>query len=152
MAIDEMKKFAVDSPFLSPNHLSLECRRGQLEVLKLATHKLEVSRDNGHTWEELPWKGSLYVRLGQFVGSFDWPPILDCFGWRAGEIAIGWHSKGDDEANIGKFIGTFDKDRGIWRMEYLGMFNLAQLLSWYENVGFEVLTATMPGSIDWSNR
>ncbi|GAB2881455.1 hypothetical protein GCM10027277_58170 [Pseudoduganella ginsengisoli] len=135
----------MNRPFFLPSGLSLECRRNQLELLKLTSDKLQNSRDNGETWIEFPWRGTLCLRVASFLGTFNWPPVLDCFGWRAGAVSIAWHSKGDDEANIGKFIGAFDEQKGIWRMKYMGTFDLGsgELLTWYEKVGFEVLTGTM---------
>ncbi|KQV46147.1 hypothetical protein ASD07_16935 [Duganella sp. Root336D2] len=102
------------------------------------------SDDGGKLWQQIPWTPSLKIRIFAAMGNFAWPPVLDCFGWRKGKISVAWHSTFEEELNISKYVGTFDRERGKWSMEVVGRFDLSDgvIRTWFENVGFDAFTRT----------
>lgn len=117
-----------------------QCRLSDKEILKYVNGTLMYSSDGGYSWDAIPWKPSLKIRIFAAMGNFSWPPAIKCFGWRNGKIAIAWRSTFEAEVHIGKFVGTFDRVSEKWSVEALGTFNLSDdvLDTWFESAGFDV--------------
>jgi hypothetical protein len=116
------------------------CRRNEVEWLRYQNGELSVSVDGGTTWVLLDWKMGLVSRLNCVIHRAEWPPGLDCFGWRRGRVTVAWHGHGEEQFNIGKYLATFDNRKQRWSLEFVGVFKEPdeQLYRWFESEGFEV--------------
>lgn len=121
------------------------CRLSDKEILKYENQVLMYSSDGGDLWQPIPWKPGLKIRMFATMGNFSWPPVIECFGWRKGKIAVAWRSTFEEEVNIGKFIGTFEREHRKWSVEVIGRYNLSDgvVNTWFDDIGFDVFVRTL---------
>ena len=65
------------------------CERNNGELIHYKRDQIFYSDDHRKSWKKLPWKLSVLGKL--LIWRQDWPPFIDCFGWRNGAITIAWH-------------------------------------------------------------
>ncbi len=116
------------------------CARNNGELIHYKNNLIFYSDNNGDSWEELPWKLSVFGKL--LVWRSGWPPFIDCFGWRNGAITIAWHDVTEEEIRIGKYCASYDMNTKKWKPKVMGTFDLAESVefTWFEDVGFEVFS------------
>lgn len=125
--------------YLSWKHNPI-CKRTHDEWIRYEERVIESTFDGGHTWNALPWEMDFLSRIKRSLHRADWPPVIDCFGWFNGCIAIAWHWGDDSEMYIGKHLALFNKESQKWSYKYMGYFHLGDGTdcdAWFENLGFE---------------